>query len=773
MKTIEELKKIWKKEGERGTGNESFVGLVFESEVFNLKVGLGSTSHNKRKSEFINQVGKKNLKTNKTRFADYVIFMQGDEIVIPVEVERLENIKAGEIQISNYQNDWQKSYGILTDGYKWRFYNNSKYREFTLDELLDLQSNFQTFWQEYITKEGYYLGFFEKQGQQSLFEGEETLKVEENRSIFFEDITKLIRQFKDKLGIVGYLKAKGEVKSDKKATEIAYAYFIQFILYKTLVDNVYGEFQEEFEERIDTIYNSLKNNLFGGLLNQVSSISDFISENLYKSFSKEQSFISDKLKELIRKPKNTIDEISLWLDMIVFIKKYSFANVRNDIFGFIYENYLKELYEDKNKGQYFTDPEVVNFMLKELGYDKDEIKKQWKESNHNGKTVKVSICDPSCGSGTFLYSAVNQIIEALYDSKKETSSQIEDIINNGIFGLDIAEFPLYLAEMGILMKMLPLIINEKYNNPIEKKIKVFKTNDSISEFISTGISATSFGEKEEEKGQIGLFNESELDLGYKSYMRDEGDLKEMKQSVRPPRRRFDFVIGNPPYLGLKTCYEEDVLFTKLMRVKNKDGSINTGKCIYMNNIYGVNLHSTPNKPKKGRPNPNLYAFFTALGLGLLKDNAKMSYIIPQTILIDSDYDTIRYHLAKYTTIEKIITFDGKMFIGRGIEGKKPVPTSSLIFIVKKNTPNKIHKVKIINYKAHDNKDCVDFKAYLEGSEYETKDILQTELLENIDGWNFIKLFCDEDLKIRKTYKKNTDDFSCYYEHKKAIKKLYR
>ena len=56
------------------------------------------------------------------------------------------------------------------------------------------------------------------------------------------------------------------------------------------------------------------------------------------------------------------------------MKKFDFSNVKNDIFGFIYENYLKELYEDKDKGQYFTDPDLVDFMLNEMGYTINNIK---------------------------------------------------------------------------------------------------------------------------------------------------------------------------------------------------------------------------------------------------------------------------------------------------------------------------------------------------------------------------------------------------------------
>ena len=69
-------------------------------------------------------------------------------------------------------------------------------------------------------------------------------------------------------------------------------------------------------------------------------------------------------------------QVAPFLDIFVFIKKYYFADVQNDIFGAIYENYLKELYEEQQLGQYFTDPAVVNFMLEEIGYSASEIKKR-------------------------------------------------------------------------------------------------------------------------------------------------------------------------------------------------------------------------------------------------------------------------------------------------------------------------------------------------------------------------------------------------------------
>jgi len=135
---------------------------------------------------------------------------------------------------------------------------------------------------------------------------------------------------------------------------------------------------------------------------------------------------------------------------LLFINRYNFANVKNEIFGYVYENYLKDLYLDEKKGQYFTDPLVVDFMLEQIGYTNDQLKKRFAKDKES-----ISIIDPSCGSGTFLYNATHRLVEAFFEDTETTSKVVEELVNENIFGLDIAEFPLYLAEMNILMRMLP------------------------------------------------------------------------------------------------------------------------------------------------------------------------------------------------------------------------------------------------------------------------------------------------------------------------------
>ncbi len=740
-KTIPELKRIWSKDSESyitqevGSGVQSFVKHVLECpNIFNLKEGALSTHTENRKNEFIYE-----KKTKDRRRADFDIFINSD-IEIPIEVEQYTNIEQGEGQLFQYQSDLEKKYGILTDGYIWRFYNNSLYRVFTLDHLLSQTDYFLEFWKEYIKPEYYYLSFFEEVGQLSFF-GKEELHIEDKRQLFFEDITTLIRSFRNKLRIEGYFNGLNTKEALKKATEITYAYIIQFILYKTLVDNRFDDFGNDYKGRIETIRNAIKTHSYKDILGVTNGMSHQISENIYRPFVKEQEHIGGKLLKLYYEAKNELSDVSPWLDIVVFIKKYNFQNVHNEIFGYVYENYLKELYEEEKKGQYFTDPSVVHFMLEQVVYTAKEIRNRIE----TGELDKVSIVDPACGSGTFLYSATDQIVKSFSTMTDETSKQIEDIVTSNVFGLDVEEFPLYLAEMNILMRMLPLIMGEKYNNPLEKKIKVFWTQDSIAEFIGSELITL---------GKQISFPDAIIKPKFESFVRSEEDLTEMKGSMTSfPRRRFDYVVANPPYISYNECSKQEVLVFDLM----KKGVVK------LNDIYGVNLHSIPDNRKKYSPKPNLYAFFIALGLALLKDNGRLCYIIPQTLLVNSDFDVVRFHLAKFSTIERMVIFSGKLFVGRGVRQDRPIPTSSLIIVLSRQIPASSHQVEILNYEDPNDEIEVCLQNISKGKKTSKKSILQTQLLKNVSNWNFLKqekAFND----FYEEFKVNTDDIVNYYNH---------
>jgi len=740
--SINQLKTKWEENAEAyktleiGSGVHSFVSDVLESkEVFNLLKTprfqkLGTFTHDA-------VLGKEGR-------PDFILYID-NEVTIPVEVKCHTHINEGITQLQRYQIDYSKQYGILTDGFEWRFYRATTYRKFTIDEITNKPDEFRAFWNDYIKPEHYYLEIFNPSGQLSLFEEKIDLNYSENRKLFFDDTTKLITNFRLKLNM-----SETYEMTEKQEVETAYSYLIQFILFKVIVDNGFKNFTDWYKKIFNLISNYLPDTQnYQSILSHIKTIADYVSTYIYKPFVLEQENINRKIFHHFKSNLN-IDDISAWLDIIIFIDKYNFGNLKNEIFGFIYENYLKDLYDDKNKGQYFTDPEVVNLMLEELGYTPEELEK---DKN------KISIIDPSCGAGTFLYSAVDAILQCFPEQlTKNEAKKVEQLISKNIFGLDIEEFPLYLAEMSILMRLLPLIINDNYENPVEDKIKVFKTKDSISEFLDADIGALN-----PEMDFPTLF--SSTDLGYVSFMRDNKNLQEMIESMQGhngERMRFDFVVGNPPYVGYNESCRQNIPFT----LKIKDKNYNS---ITMGNVYGVNLNTVPDRIKPYSPKPNLYAFFVALGLALLKKGGKMCYIIPQTMFTAGDLDVLRYHLAKNTTIEKLLTFEGNLFVGRGLQQKKPIATSSLIFVVKKERPEKNHQVEVINFTPYFTKKGESFKVYFKGKHRKKpKYFSQSELLENVENWSFVK----SDKETLNLFKKYTQQSLSIEEYRKKVLNNY-
>ncbi|MFY7787247.1 MAG: hypothetical protein ACOVQA_05175 [Thermoflexibacteraceae bacterium] len=158
MHTKQDLDKLWEKEQnayrqqEIGSGVQLFVKKVLQcNAIFALQEGKLSTPDELRQQEFIEE------KAKKSKRADVIIFVDS-QIVVPMEIERLGNIEAGEKQLFQYQLVWDKKTGVLTDGYEWRFYIGKKVvRSFTLPQLLDETALFLEFWKEYTQPLNYYL----------------------------------------------------------------------------------------------------------------------------------------------------------------------------------------------------------------------------------------------------------------------------------------------------------------------------------------------------------------------------------------------------------------------------------------------------------------------------------------------------------------------------------------------------------------------------------------------------------------------------------------
>ncbi len=207
--------------------------------------------------------------------------------------------------------------------------------------------------------------------------------------------------------------------------------------------------------------------------------------------------------------------------------EYNFAAIDADVLGNIYEQYLAYILTKtpkktkleggrahrKEQGIYYTPTYIVDYIVRNtLG----ELLK-----NKKVDVDKIRILDPACGSGSFLIKAFDVLDEhyrkngdysqTTLDAKSTTTFKTKErILKNNIFGVDLDEKAVEIAQLNLLLK----IAERGHRLPLlQENIKC--GNSLIDDPVIAGDKAFKWEEK------------------FKEIMKDDG---------------FDVVIGNPPYL---------------------------------------------------------------------------------------------------------------------------------------------------------------------------------------------------------------------------------
>ena len=129
---------------------------------------------------------------------------------------------------------------------------------------------------------------------------------------------------------------------------------------------------------------------------------------------------------------------------------FDFSPLRGDILGNLYQSY----FDPETRlalGEFYTPPEVVDFILDEVGYA--------------GPSVTISrLLDPACGSGTFLVHALNRYLAA--SQGQEPGDVLRGLIGGlRIVGFDINPFACLMAQVNYAAQILPLYSQALQRNP--------------------------------------------------------------------------------------------------------------------------------------------------------------------------------------------------------------------------------------------------------------------------------------------------------------------
>ncbi len=296
--------------------------------------------------------------------------------------------------------------------------------------------------------------------------------------------------------------------------------------------------------------------------------------------------------------------------------RYNFADIPADIFGNIYEQYLGHIQKEngkekktskrKSQGIYYTPRYIVDYIVQNtLG---EILKEKSPEEIRN-----LKILDPACGSGSFLITAYQTLIDywqriegkqikqesdklkKLEQSfKKRDGSLISSqekmrILLNNIYGVDLDKEAVELAKLNLLMKM------------VNSQIKLPQLANNIQE----GNSLISGTEKELKK----------------YFGKNWKDKKAFEW-----KEKYDVVVGNPPWVTL--------LHSK----------IGTAELKYFKDNYivasGFKL--------------NLFSLFIERALQLCKNGGLVSFIIPNRLLDTPSYRVLMKNIINNYQIKFIV-----------------------------------------------------------------------------------------------------------------------
>ncbi len=324
------------------------------------------------------------------------------------------------------------------------------------------------------------------------------------------------------------------------------------------------------------------------------------------------------------------------------LNPYNFADVRADLIGLIYEQYVDEG-ERKRKGQFYTPAEVVETVLDAAEY-------------RGASIVGKRLLDPSCGSGRFLVEAARRLIPHLVaqaEARHETVDYLH-LINHGLrhclYGLDVNRFACFLAEVNLVVQALDLLKDKGVQKDvILQRFHIYPTNSLLreEEIVNSRPTSTLFLQVD---SSLEDYRVSEL---IKTRRNHHGELPDLQFE-----QGFDFVVGNPPYVRA-----DHPDLRRLRQLIEETGRY-------------------PSLHKKW----DLFIPFVDFALEMLKEEGRHAFIVSDAFQTEEYARQARARLLTETTLEQLIFAPGLYFF-------ENAAVYAVIYGLRKTPPSDKHLVQ--------------------------------------------------------------------------------
>ena len=313
--------------------------------------------------------------------------------------------------------------------------------------------------------------------------------------------------------------------------------------------------------------------------------------------------IIQNLKDHYLKEENFNKDIEILDNFCSYLSDFDTQELIDlDLIASIYQNYVP--YIDRKKlGEFYTPIKIVSRILDGIGYN----------SKHD--IAEKKIIDISCGSGSFLIQSIKRLISCelkklkMENSIDLTQNEAKTVIKkiySSIYGIDINPVACILCQINILFMIFDLITIIISSQP-NYQIPIFN-----------------------------ILNQNTLEISYE--------------------QKFDYVIGNPPYLFIRNISKHQKKI-----IKQRNFKTNKGQYDY-------------------------YQLFLEISVNLLKPGGMLGYIIPDSILVLSNRRILRKFIY-YNTLIKEISSVGSQFEDPSV--------ANVILILQKNDKPRIRSNNLI------------------------------------------------------------------------------
>jgi type I restriction-modification system DNA methylase subunit len=371
---------------------------------------------------------------------------------------------------------------------------------------------------------------------------------------------------------------------------------------------------------------------------------------------------------------------------------YEFSVLPADILGQVYEQFLgkvitfhgrRAVVEDKPGvkkagGVYYTPTYIVSHMT-------DQTVGVLCQEKTPREVSTLKVLDPACGSGSFLIVAYQSILDwhliwylahdpekwargkqpSLYrsgDNWRLTTTERKKILLNNIYGVDVDAQAVETTKLSLLLKVLEgetaetigqnlRLFQERALPDLDRNIKCGNSLISPDFYDQSALPCLS----PEDRYRINTFDYSD---GFPEIMKRGG---------------FDCVIGNPPYVDIKTLpqVEVDYLFDHYKAANNRI---------------------------------NLFAAFLERSFALLRTSRfAASMIVPTAIISQESYKALRGMILDRAHIAQLVRLPNEAFGVRIGD----VKVDTVIIVLTNATPAK--KTEIVSYSGYVRINRIDSK----------------------------------------------------------------